>query len=328
MIRPPRCHVVTSSGAGTSVPTFPMASVAPGRHIAGYRVLAEIGKGAASELYAVQDLKTKQVWALKQVHKVTDKDQRFLDQCEQEYVIGSKLDHPNIRRVIRLIKHRKFFRVTDYVLLMELVDGLPLDQRLPRTSLAAVRIFRQMAQGLAHMHQRNWVHADMKPSNVLVTEGGMAKIIDLGQSCPVGTIKKRIQGTPGYMAPEQAFRREITPQTDIYNLGATMYWVLVREVVPTAMPPKGKGSDSSNGSLVKGAVDESMIERPVHPHEKNPRVHSVLSKLVLDCVELDPQKRPATMQHVIDRLGIIEELMNAPPPGAAAASGASGDSTM
>ena len=82
------------------------------------------------------------------------------------------------------------------------------------------------------------MHADIKPNNILIDDHGIVKIIDLGQACAIGTVKKRIQGTPGYMAPEQAHRHEITPKTDIYNLGAMMYWTLVGEVIPTSMPPK------------------------------------------------------------------------------------------
>ena len=279
-----------------------MASVSPGTQIAGYNVLAEIGKGAASDLYAVQDTKTKQVWALKQVHKNVEKDQRFLDQCEGEYIIGSKLDHPNIRKVVKLIKNRKFFKVTDYVLIMELIDAVSLDQRLPRNYQVAVDVFRQVADALQHMHERGYVHADLKPSNILVSEQGDVKIIDLGQSCPINTVKKRIQGTPGYMAPEQAHRREIVPQTDIYNFGATMYWVLVREVVPSAMPPK---SSNGNGRLVKGAIKSADLEKPIPPHEKNPRIHPMLSKLVMECVELDIDNRPDSMAKVAERLGLI-----------------------
>jgi serine/threonine-protein kinase len=286
-------------------------SATPGKEISGYRVLAEIGKGAASELYAVQDPKTKQVWALKQVHKYSDKDQRFLDQCEFEYVIGSRLDHPNIRKVKRLIKNRRRFKVTDYVLVMELVDAITLDRRLPKSPMNAVRIFRQVAEALGHMHERGYVHADIKPSNILVTEAGIVKIIDLGQSCRIGTIKKRIQGTPGYMAPEQAHRREITPKTDIYNFGATMYWVLVREVIPTALPPKGKNGDGngSGASLVKSTVPEETVDRPVPPHEKNSSIPPMLSKLILDCVEMEAGKRPESMADVVERLSLIDEVM-------------------
>ena len=63
----------------------------------GYKVLGRLGEGAASTLYAVQEPKSGQIWALKHVTKHTDKEQRFLDQVEQEHEIGSKLDHPNLR---------------------------------------------------------------------------------------------------------------------------------------------------------------------------------------------------------------------------------------
>lgn len=286
----------------------PMSNV---KAIAGYRILAKIGTGAASELFAVQDPRTKQVWALKHVVRRTEKDDRFLEQVQQEYFVGSKLLHPNVRGMHRLVKHRKFFKMHGISLLMELVDATPLDQRLPKIDVQAVRIFRQVAEGLAHMHGRGFVHADIKPSNILVTEDDDVKIIDLGQGCPIGTVKKRIQGTPGYMAPEQAHRQTITPKTDIYNFGATMYWVLVREVIPTALPPK-----DDSGSLFSGALDAEMVEPPVPPHMKNPRIHPLLSKQIMDCVQLDPDARPESMEFVATRLELISELLERPGNGA------------
>lgn len=277
------------------------------KQIAGYRVLAKIGEGAASELFAVQDTKTKQVWALKHVFKEKDKDHRFIEQVEQEYIVGSKLDHPSIRGVHRIIRHRKLFKVYAVSLILELVDAQALDQRLPRTHAQAVNLFRQVGEGLAHMHGRGFVHADMKPSNVLVTEDDHVKIIDLGQACPIGTVKKRIQGTPGYMAPEQAHRQAITAKTDIYNFGAMMYWVLVREVIPTALPPQ----EDAN-SLFSGALDAGMVKPPVPPHEKDPRIHPLLSKQILDCVQLHPDERPESMEVVVNRLELISDLLAAP----------------
>lgn len=281
--------------------------------IAGYRILARIGKGAASDLYAVQDPKTKQVWALKHVEKKLEKDDRFLEQVVTEYEVASKLEHPNVRAVQRLVKHRKRLKVCAVTLIMELVDATTLDQRLPADHAEAVRIFHQIAQGLAHMHNRGFVHADIKPSNVLVTESGQVKIIDLGQGCRTGTVKKRIQGTPGYMAPEQAHRQSITPKTDIYNFGATMYWVLVGEVIPTALPPK-----DDTDSLYRGAVDAAMVKPPAPPHEKNGSIHPLLSRQILDCVKLHPNERPESMSVVANRLELIGELLEnpaeAPPP--------------
>ncbi len=270
-------------------------------------MLAHLGDGAASALYAVQDPKSKQVWSLKHVVRNDEKDQRFLDQVQQEFTVGSKLDHPNIRHVYRIIRHRKFFRVHAISLLMEYIDAQTLDARLPQNQIQVIKIFLQVARGLAHMHGRGFVHADIKPNNILVSELDEVKIIDLGQACPIGTVKKRIQGTPGYMAPEQAHRDAVTPQTDIYNLGATMYWVLLREVIPTALPPQDE-----NNSLYSGAVDIEMLEMPVPPHEKKSSIHPLLSKQILDCVQIRPEDRPESMELVVNRLELIMDVLNDP----------------
>jgi serine/threonine-protein kinase len=132
-------------------------------------------------------------------------------------------------------------------------------------------------------------------------------VIDLGQACTTGTVKKRIQGTPGYMAPEQAHREAITPATDIYNFGATMYWVLMGEVIPTAMPPK----DEQSG-LYKGAIDRERIPLPAPPHERNPSIHHLLSKQVMECIQLDPNARPQSMERVATRLELIADLIAKP----------------
>ena len=277
------------------------------RKIGHYTVLAKLGEGAASMLYAVQNPKDKQVSALKYVEKTDEKSQRFIDQVTQEFAIGSKLQHDSIRKIRKLIKHRKLLKITAVSMIMELVDAMTLDQQLPRNHSQAVDIFLQVARGLAHMHNRGYVHADIKPNNVLVDEASKVKIIDLGQACAIGTVKKRIQGTPGYMAPEQAHRGEITPKTDIYNLGAMMYWVLVGEVIPTAMPPK-----NTSGSLVRGAVDADKVELPVPPNERNARIHSLLSKQIMDCVQPSPSNRPESMTVVVNRLELIQDVLNEP----------------
>lgn len=278
----------------------------PVRELFGYRILARLGAGAASTIYAVQDPRTKQVYALKHVVKGKSKDDRFLEQCEIEASIGAALDHPNIRRIERICRTRHLFRVTEVGVLMELVDATTLDQRLPKSAAEAAHVFAQVARGLAHMHSRGFVHADMKPINVMITEDGTVKVIDLGQACEVGCIKKRIQGTPGYMAPEQAHREAITPQTDIYNLGATMYWALVGEVIPTALPPK-----DNNNSLYSGAVDPDMVKLPTPPSQRvaqvprRPNAYPIpqeLSDLIMWCIQITPSDRVQSMDTVAERL--------------------------
>ena len=267
--------------------------------IFGYKVLARLGEGAASIIYAVQEPKTGQVWALKHVLKRSEKDQRFLDQVEQEYEIGSQFTHPNLRRIGKIHRKRKMFRTVEIGLLMELVDAPSLDTNSPDSLLSCIRVFEKIAEGMSYMHDMGFVHADMKPTNVLLNDN-MVKVIDLGQTCPIGTVKPRIQGTPGYIAPEQAHRRKITPETDIYNFGATMYWVMIGEVIPTALPPRG-----AQGSLNTGAIETDRIPPPKPPHEHNVHIPEELSKLVLDCVRVPRGARPESMEFVVSRLRTI-----------------------
>ncbi|TVQ33115.1 MAG: serine/threonine protein kinase [Phycisphaeraceae bacterium] len=271
-------------------------TIKPGGKIAGFNVLAELGRGAASVIYLVQDPKSKQVWALKHVLRHTPKDQRFLDQTEREYEVSSKLDSDIVRKVHKLIKIRKMMSVREMCLLMEYIDGVSIELRPPKTFVSAVDIFRRVAMGLAHMHAQGYVHADMKPNNIVVTESGDVKVIDLGQSCPIGDVKERIQGTPDYIAPEQVHRRAITPRTDIYNLGASIYWVLTGRHIPTALP---------KGDSLVSSLDDEFIEKPDPIHEINPRIPKRLCDLVMHCVEVNPENRPENMQHVIDRLDLI-----------------------
>jgi serine/threonine-protein kinase len=271
--------------------------------VEGYRVLREIGRGAASVIYLVQDPKSKQIWAMKHVEKNDAKDQRFLDQAEAEYKIASELDHQSIRKIERLIKVKQgLLAVRELYLVMEFIDGISEDRQPPRTFDRAVGIFHQIAGAMAHMHDRGYVHADMKPNNIMVTDIGVAKIIDLGQSCRIGTTKERIQGTPDYIAPEQVHRRAITAKTDIYNLGATMYWTFTRQHIPTAMP---KG-----GSLVN-SLEDHLIEKPRPASELNPRIHPKLNEIIMHCVEVNPDRRPENMAMVVDRLNLIHGILRA-----------------
>ena len=93
-------------------------------------------------------------------------------------------DETDTLRPLRIAaKQQESEDVTSFVL--EPVDGMPLDQQLPRTYSEAVRIFKQTAEALSHMHSRGFVHADIKPSNILLSEDEQVKIIDLGQACHV-----------------------------------------------------------------------------------------------------------------------------------------------
>ena len=257
--------------------------------ILGYDVIGTLGYGARSTIFVVKD-KQNQLFALKRVLKNSPADQRFLDQAVHEYEVCRRFNHPSLRKAYKLIRRRKLIRTTEVIVLMEMVDGLTLEQLRPKRMLDICRIFEDTAIALGVMHRGGWVHADMKPSNILVTGRDMVKIIDMGQSCRTGTRKERIQGTPDYIAPEQVERKEITPKTDVFNLGATMYWLLTGQHVPTMIPQNKPG------------VALKSTEAFPPPRDVNAAVPPAMSSLVMQCVENKPWDRPTSMTQVYERL--------------------------
>jgi eukaryotic-like serine/threonine-protein kinase len=263
-----------------------------------YDVLERLGEGARSIIYAVSDPASKQVYALKHVTRTDPKDIRFVEQMEQEFEISRQFVHPNLRRTYELkINKSMLVKVTEAFLVMELVDGKPLDVRPPKTMVEAIDTFIQVAQGLQAMHTLGYVHCDIKPNNILRSDGGHVKIIDFGQSCKIGTIKERIQGTPDYIAPEQVKRKPVSHKTDIFNLGATIYWSLTGRNIPTLYTV----NQGDNSFLV-----DDRIQTPL---ELNPNVPLALSNLVMECVASRPEKRPAGMDQVIHRLELAKHIL-------------------
>ena len=264
--------------------------------IAGYQVVRVLGSGANSTIYQVRGRDGKQ-YALKRVRKRTASDQRFLDQAIAEHNVAKHFDHPLLRRSYKLIKQRDLIRVTEVIAVMEFIEGKTLEQHHSFSMHELVVMCKDAATALDLMHQKGYVHADIKPNNIMVLDSrpdhGWIKLIDFGQSCKIGTQKDRIQGTPDYIAPEQVRRKSITPQTDIFNLGATLYWLLTEKHVPTLIP---------KGTPGQQLQDDLLRARP--PHELNAEVPPALSSLVCDCIQTLPRDRPEGMGAVIDRLDI------------------------
>jgi serine/threonine protein kinase len=276
-----------------------------GQKLLQYEVLEKLGEGARSTIYAVQDPTTGKKFAMKHVLRDEQKDIRFVEQMETEFELSKQFTHPNLRRTFELkIQKALMLKVTEAYLLMELVEGQPLDVRLPRDPrgmpdiMAIIDTFIAAAQGLRAMHHMGYAHCDIKPNNILRNDRGDVKVIDYGQSCRIGTVKERIQGTPDYIAPEQVARRPISVQTDVFNLGATLYWALSGKVIPTLYTVNKKGE---NSFLLDTRIDTPM--------DLNPRVPLALSKLTMDSISTKPQNRPADMDEFITRLELAKHIM-------------------
>ena len=264
----------------------------------GYRIGKQVGVGAASKISACIELKSGKTFAVKQVVRASADDDRFLQQVENEYAVSSKIDDPHLRRSIHIHRVRKLLKVSEIYLVMEWIDGLTLEAARPNRLNTFLTLFQKVTLGLDALHSAGFVHADIKPINIMLAPKGVVKIIDFGQACPIHHRKERVQGTPDYIAPEQVRRMALDQRTDVFNLGATMYWVLTSENYPTAI----RGQDQ------RGGVSLMSADRPVAPIELNDKIPISLSKLVMECCEENPDKRPADMKQVGSRLNLVQKL--------------------
>ena len=272
-----------------------------------YDLLERIGEGARSTIWRALDKNTGRIYALKHVVRKEDKDIRFIEQMEAEYSLSKNFNHPNLRKTIDLKINRTLLRrVTEAIMIMEYVDAIPLDVKPPPDISSTLDTFVQAAAGLAAMHKLGYVHCDIKPNNILRANDGHVKVIDYGQSCPAGTVKERIQGTPDYIAPEQVNRKPVTVQTDVFNLGATLYWALTGKHIPTLYTvQKNKGNNS--------LLSDDLFDSPL---DLNPLVPPVVSEMCMLCVATNPKKRPADMDAMIQKLEIGKHLMKKKDPAA------------
>jgi serine/threonine protein kinase len=199
--------------------------------IGNYDLLEKIGDGSMGCVYKARHWQTKEIVAIKVMHAHVARSPVLLKRFEQEFRIASKLDHPNVVRVL------EYSANNDHpFLVMELVEGVSLGDKLDHdgamTEEEAIRTIVQVAHGLHRAHRQGLIHRDVKPDNILVMPDGTAKLTDLGLAKDADaaadlTRTGRGLGTPDFMAPEQ-FRnaKNASIRCDVYSLGATLYQML------------------------------------------------------------------------------------------------------
>ena len=270
----------------------------------GYDYVNRIGRGAGATISLAIEVATRRQVAIKHVRRNGVQDDKFVAQAEVEYDIAHQLEHPYLRRCHDIVRVRRWLKIRHLFLVMEYVDGVRLEDRRPKSLSGAVEIFKHIADGLNAMHQAGFAHADIKPNNILLGKDGGLKIIDFGQSCPLGHVKDRVQGTPDYIAPEQVLRHPIDQRTDVFNLGATMYWILTGKYFVTMIQNAPAGAKRIE-------IESQRGNEP--PHELDSQIPVALSRLVMDCCETQPDSRPRDMKQLTSRLEVIEHLMGRRP---------------
>jgi class 3 adenylate cyclase len=275
------------------VPALP-ASFAAGR----YGVERFLGDGAKKRVFLARDTSLDRLVAFAQL-RVEGMDslgrQRLIREAQAMARLGN---HPRLVAIYDIGEEGGTpFIVEEYMpggdLAAQLRDaggaGLPLKQ---------VRaIGEAICEALAFIHERQLLHRDLKPSNVFLSEDGGAKVGDFGLAVSLDrsrlTTESSLIGTPSYMPPEQALGGDVTPQSDLYSLGAMLY-----ELV-TGRPPF-MGDDPTS------VISQHINTRPVAPSWYSEHCPPELESVILKCLEKVPADRPASATEVREALSRVD----------------------
>ena len=189
-----------------------------------YKINRLIQEGGTSAVYEGIDLRSKSVVAIKALFSNKAKDDFMLKHFKEEANHYLLLNHPNIPKLVDFVidDGRRY-------LIMEYVKGMDLGKYLqangPLNEDMTIHFFTMILNTIADLHQQNILHLDIKPSNIMVTEGLDIKILDLGISAMVseGENLKKKCGSPSFMAPEQIRGEKLGFYTDIYQIGVTLF---------------------------------------------------------------------------------------------------------
>ena len=222
-----------------------------------FEVLEVLGQGGMGMVYHAKDLTLQRDVALKMLRPLKSSQQIHTETLLDEARMASQLNHPNIVTIYDVARAEN----SNYIV-MEWVDGQPLDELIPEDGLplvTAIDYARQIAHGLAAAHQKFIIHRDIKPQNIMLSEQGALKILDFGISGlveqmsaqdrenSVGLQTTPAAGTPSYMSPEQAKGLNLDPRTDIFSLGIVLYQMLAGK-----RPFNGKNAKEMKQAICTG----------------------------------------------------------------------------
>ena len=292
------------------------ARFAAGTMLAGrYRIVSLLGRGGMGEVYKAEDLKLKQIVALKFLPELLTQDGAALTRFHNEVRITRQISHPNVCRVYDIAEADG-----THFLSMEFIDGEDLSLLLRRIgrlpSDKATEIARQICAGLAAAHDNGVLHRDLKPPNIMIDGRGKARVTDFGVAVVARELKgaEAASGTARYMAPEQLRGEEVTQRSDIYSLGLVLYELFT-----------GKRVYESNDVLELLSLHEQSA--PTSPSSHIQDIDPLVERVILRCLEKDPKKRPASAIQVAaalpggDPLAAALAAGETPSPEMVAASG-------
>ena len=243
-----------------------------------YRIEYELGRGGMGIVYKAYDTKLERTIALKLLAVDRGTYQDRIKRFVLEAKAAARIKHPNIVSIFEVGDNPQHYFTMEYI------EGDTLSQRIKESRIAplqAATIFQKVAWALAVVHEAGIIHRDIKPSNIMILDEGHPKIMDFGLAKVIDqsiSSPGRMIGTPAYISPEQAEGKVITPASDIYSLGATLYETL------TGRPP-------FQGDSYYNVLYQVLDNDPITPRALNPDIAIDLEAICLKCLEKSPGKR-------------------------------------
>ncbi len=273
--------------------------------IAHYQILQQLGKGGMGIVYQANDEKLERLVAIKVLAPETVGDEISRKRFLREARAAAKLNHPNITTIHSIDEvDNKIFIVMEYV------AGKTLGEVMDSRSLNLSEILTcaiQIAEGLGEAHQKNVIHRDVKPDNIMISQSGQIKIMDFGLAKMRGqsrlTQDDFSMGTIDYISPEQISReREIDPRSDIFSFGVLLY-----EMVSGNLPFKGEHD---------WAILYSILNHdPIPLDARKLQIPPALVKVINKCLKKEPDYRFQTVSDIIEALTKINvKLMSVEKP--------------
>src|SRR5579864_3820273 len=257
-----------------------------GQTLGHFHILEKAGAGGMGIVYRAHDQHLERDVALKVLPSGTLSSDAARGYFRKEALALAKLNHPNIATVYEFNSQAGI----DF-LVMEYVPGKTLAHRLAHGSLPEKQVIAlgmQITAALAEAHHRGIVHRDIKPSNIAITDSGQAKVLDFGlaqllapdqhATTDTQTQTQAAVGTLAYMSPEQLRGEAVDARSDIYSIGAVLYEMATSQ-------------RAFAGDLPSQIIDAVLHQPPLSPRAINRGISAELERIVLKCLEKQPENR-------------------------------------
>lgn len=252
-----------------------------------YEILSKVGAGGMSDVYKAKDHILSRFVAIKVLKQEFSEDSSFVTKFRAEAQSAAGLEHPNIVNIYDVGSENGL-----YYIVMEYVEGITLKTYIEKKGQLSFKesasIAIQVARGIEAAHNKNIIHRDIKPQNIIISTDGKVKVTDFGiaKATSSNTISSDVMGSVHYASPEQARNGFVDGRSDIYSLGIVMF-----EMVTGRVP--------FDGDTTVAVALQHLQEEIAKPSIYAPDLPISFEKIILKCTQKTPDRRYQTIEELL-----------------------------